>query len=185
MTEQDERPGSNTRRRIIEEAQLQCFQARSACIRARDAYGEVPRDYRRYFQETILDYYWALKPLKDEPPVDDWWDLVELSANWRTVMREAPQVSADGGEPATVGPERTDSKARTGLDTLKHLDEATEVITEAQQSYLGSWSAEIERPHVLPHAVLKDLSDRLDEAWGRLGGNPTTPTPIELDPEPI
>lgn len=161
---------AQARRKIIETAQLNCYEARSRCLRAKSRFGDVPRDHRLGFQDAILDYYWALKPLREADPVVNWWDNVELSGQWT--------VAGDGGDEA-------EPQAVTGLDSIDGLGDSAETTRYQKSTIRGRQTVEQTQQKILPFSVLKDISGVLDDAAGRLGFNPDTPMPDETDPEPI
>ncbi len=169
-TESDDTPRTVARQKIIETAQLNCYEARSQCIRVKSQMGDVPREYLLAFQDAILDYYWALKPLADEPPVHGWWEEVELSDQWT--------VASDGGDGDETG-------FVTGVDSIDGIEDDIETVRERKKTVRGLATFEHQQQRVLPFQVLKDISGVLDEATGRLGFIPATPTPVETDPEPI
>lgn len=149
----EEEQRSTTRKRLIEVAQMLCYEARSKCLRAKSQYGRVPRVDRIGFQIAIVDYYWALRPLRKDAAVAELWKNEPLSEGW----------TGDNGEPIT------------GLDAINEVDDITVYDSVKEVTMRGGQENEVPRDMVLPFPVLKDISGVLDDAAGKLGFNPETP----------
>lgn len=159
----EETPRTVARQKIIETAQLNCYEVRSQCIRFKSEFGTVPRGHLLAFQDAILDYYWALRPMREAPAVREWWKDVELSKEWKP----------DGDGPAS------------GLDAVDEIDESEDTVQERRYTVRGWEVDEHTQQQVLSFKTLKDISGVLDEAASKLGFTPTTPTPVETDPDPV
>ena len=155
----DEPQRANTRRRIIEQAQLHCYETRSICHRAKNRYGEVPREIRLDFQEANVDYYWALRPLREESVVKSWWNDHDLA--------------------------KVDGEELTGLDSILELDGETESVTDVHHTVRGISQTTQTFQRVYPFTVLRDISGVLDDAARKLGFAPDAPLAVETEPEPV
>ena len=176
----EEEMRKSTREKIIDDAQIQCHQARSDVIETRLQLDAVPRQVRKGFQQSILAYYHALRPLRTEGIINSWWKSVTLSEDWiRAVMFET-----EDGDELAVSPENAQSKMASdsfqyvgvelhqGLDTLESLDDATEETTTVVGGMRGRREETTTRPLVLETEVLVDISRVLDEAATKLGFAP-------------
>lgn len=193
QAQQETTDNSSTRREIIKTAQLQCYQARSACLRARNELGAVPEEYRRELQNAILDYYWALRPLRTASTIQNWWENAELS-EYLTYTRNQPQppieVRGSIDEPIQLvqhdQPQTPEEEHLTGLDKIPTLTSGTTSRTRTVNTMRGSETrTETVPKRPLAFEILADLSGVLDDAADRLGFGPEPRTPINDDAEPI
>jgi hypothetical protein len=144
----------HARREIIESAQVQCYLARSECLRAKAEVGDVPEEFRREFQNAIVDYYWALRPMRRKPKLKDVWNELVLADGW---------VDPDEEEPIA------------GLDTIQQLDDITDTDTVDRHTMRGAVAETVTRQRVLPFWILKSISGTLDDAAAELGFVPDPP----------
>lgn len=173
----DATPDATVRQQLIEHTQLQCHQARSTVQQAKLLDGSVPRNLALRLQQRIVDYYYALKPLRNEAPVDDWWDSVQLSENWIKDVRteRQPVVTGDyqGRQPVGVQYEQTKVvDYYEGLDQLERLDSMTETKTVTKSTLRGVREETTTRQKALDPAILIDITATLDDAATRLGFSP-------------
>lgn len=179
MSSTDDSGRKTVRERIIEDAQMRCHQARSRCYRARMIYdGEVPQEIKLALQEAIIDYYRAMRPLRDESIIRDFWEDAILSRRWIKGQRQVEQPTVDGdlhGHGVSV---RTETTTETvyyrGLDVLEDLETATETERVEKTSMRGRTTEEVTRQKVLPAGVLVDIASVLDDAAAKLGFKPDT-----------
>lgn len=143
-----------SRRRLIEEAQQVCHYVRAQCQEERSYQGEVPEPYRIDFQNSIANYYWALRPMREESVVKEWWEKAELSEHW---------FDSETGEPYT------------GLDTIAKANRLMETDQFQRQTMRGVETVTQSRPVVLPYVILEDISGVLDDAAAKLGFAAETP----------
>jgi hypothetical protein len=167
------------RQRIIEEAQLQCYDARSEYQQAALLLsGQVSREHVLRLQQAVADYYWALRPLRDEDPVRDWWNDVVLSEQWtRSVTVTEPRVQGT----TIVQAEETKEVPFEGLETLRdHLDR-TETVTTTKTGMRGRREETVTRKKVLDPEVLVDITGVLDDAADKLGFSPEVKSDDHVD----
>lgn len=170
------------REKLIEEAQVEMQRARSTVTRAEMAYdGRVPRQYRMELQRAVLDYYDALRPLREEGLIAEWWETVELSDSW-TEQRIVRDVEVDGDvdsrRPARVldWGQHAETVPVEGVDSLEGLRTAVEPYRETNRSMRGSREVTGQRKVVLEADALLDIASKLDDAANKLGFRP----PMEL-----
>jgi hypothetical protein len=178
--------GKTVRQKLIEEAQLRCHEARSEVQKAKLLAGEVPREVALRLQQSISDYYAALRPLREGDPVDGWWTDVTLSENWvKDVRTETEQVVT--GDP--LDREKVSVKQREkqiveyyeGLDTLQKIDSMTEKKQVTKSGMRGRRKETVSRLKVLDPAILIDISFVLDDAANRLGFAPEVESEMPRD----
>jgi hypothetical protein len=158
------------RQRIIEDAQLRCYEVRSEYQQASLLLsGQISRVEVYRLQQAVSDYYWALRPLRDEDPVRDWWDDVTLSEQWTyPVTKTEYEVRGSRAVPVEV----TEEIPYEGLETLReHLDQ-TETVTKTKTGMRGRRTEKVTRQKVLDAGILVDVSGVLDDAADRLGFSP-------------
>lgn len=153
QTDERNRADGHARRELIENASIQCYLARSECLRLKSEYGEVPEEFRREFQNAIVDYYWALRPLREKPKLKDKWNRIQLAKGW-----------TDG-----------DDEPVAGLDTIARLDELVETDTIERHSMRGTVRETVARQQVLPFRILKGISGTFDDVAAQLGFVPEPP----------
>lgn len=166
-SEHDQSPTARTRKRLIDLALQRVHQARTRCQGERLGYGEVDEALRADFQHAILDLYWALRPLRREDAIDEWWEEVELSDGWTERV-----TAVDGdlhGQGVDVGVEE---RPKQGLETLRYLDDMTHSQTREVETFRGKQAETVVTPTILPYEILKDIAGTLEDAAGKLGFNP-------------
>lgn len=188
MSRRDEQshPGKTARRRIIEDAEIRCYEKRRDLRQEqllRD--GNVPRETRLALQEAVINYYYALFPLRNEDPVDEWWDSVTLSDEWTTeqtvTTRQIVGTRSMYGKARVETREDTVEQPVEGLDTLQQVEAQTVERENEIQDAKGE-RTETERFQViLPAEVLVDISLVLDEAVNRLGMGPAVEEELPTD----
>lgn len=151
---QNPEENGRTRKDIIENAQQFCHYVRAECQEVRSQNGQVPEDYRFWFQSAITNYYWALRPMREEPAVMDWWDEVELSDRWTHPETDEPFA---------------------GLDLINDVNELSEVVPVEKKTIRGRKTEQQSQPVALPFTILQDISGALDDAGARLGFTPSAP----------
>ncbi|AXR80700.1 hypothetical protein AArcMg_0678 [Natrarchaeobaculum sulfurireducens] len=112
----------------------------------------------------MINYFYALRPLKDEGAVKNFWDSVVLWEERK--LAQSPQ-----------GPQVVTEEV-TGFDTLAEEAVKTRVITEERDGYLGTREIEREIPERLPPDILLRVSAQLDRAAGKLGFVPETESEV-------
>lgn len=178
--------GKTVRQRLIEEAQLRCHEARSNVMQAKLLTSKVPREAALRLQQALVDYYAALRPLRDEEIVADWWEDVTLSENWIKDVRveTEPVVTGDyiGREPVSVkAKKKRVVEHYEGLDTLERLDSMTEEKTVEKTGMRGKRTETITRLKVLDPGILQDISYVLDDAADKLGFGPEVESEMPRD----
>jgi len=178
--------GKTTRQKLIEEAQLRCHEARSELQKAKLLYGTVPREVALRLQQRIADYYYALRPLRNEDPVADWWDDGPLSKHWIKDVRieKEPVVTGDYLGQESVGVRQRKKKVidrYQGLDHLEQLDSMTETKTVTKSGMRGTRKEKSTRQKALDAEILRDLSSTLDDAATKLGFGPEIETEMPTD----
>ncbi|WP_226043514.1 hypothetical protein [Natrinema sp. DC36] len=167
----------SARRQIIEEAQVVCHTARSEYQQVSKLNdGEVPREISLRFQQAVTDYYWSLRPLRDEQVVQDFWESTVLSEDWtyeEVVVKGS--VEADLHKPGIqISREpQTIEKPYLGLETIKtHLDGEFETKTVVKTGARGRREETVRRQKILEPEILLDISGVLDDAAAKLGFMP-------------
>jgi hypothetical protein len=178
--------GKTVRQELIENAMLRCHDARSKVQKVKYLANSVPRETSLKFQQAIADYYAALRPLRENDPVEDWWDDVTLSKQWVKDVHEEtkPVVTGDylGREPVSVR-ERTEKVVEfyEGLNTLERLDAMTETIENVKSGMRGVRTEKRTRLKVLSPSILIDISYVLDDAADKLGFSPEVESEMPRD----
>lgn len=173
-------PGKSAVERIIEHHQLQIHEARSRVLQSSHVLAHVPREPRLRLQQAILDYYHALKPLRDRPEVEEWWSQVTLSENWVKDRTVETDVTV-GGDPIN-GVEVTEEEREVveyyeGLDVIP--EEFTQTVTETvhEHGFSGPSTATKRTRKVMDAQTLIDVASTLDDAAVKLGFAPEGDTP--------
>ncbi|WP_435360407.1 hypothetical protein [Haloarchaeobius sp. DFWS5] len=172
----------SVRERIIEHAQLQCYEARSELQQAQMLnHGTAPRQVRMKLQQAISDYYHALRPLRNRPEVgeNDWWETVELSDDWmytETVPRREVVGSIDEQLGIREWTEDVE-QSYAGLDVIRDLERAVETTTVVKTGMRGRREDTVTRVKILDGDILVDIVGVLHEAAGRLGFQPDMTVP--------
>ncbi|WP_396614093.1 hypothetical protein ACH9L7_20330 (plasmid) [Haloferax sp. S1W] len=163
------------RERLIEKAQVDVHDARSKITRVRLRFDGVPREWRQELQEAVIAYYYALRPLRTEGIIKDWWSSVELSSEWtRTVVVDTETVleETEGGLVEKEVPV-TDEVPYSGLDILEDVETATESEIVTVSDMRGERQETVSRQLVLDATVLVDIASVLDDAATKLGFAPS------------
>jgi hypothetical protein len=159
-------------------------------LQAQHVLAGVPRKQRLRLQQEILDYYHALKPLREHPEVEDWWDDVRLSDRWiadRTVTEDVVQdVIGDinsGVQVAERVEEDVEIEYFTGLDTIPEKLTETETASTYSHGLSGPSQSTQTQRRVLDADILIDVAGVLDDATIKLGFGPEgdAPTADPLD----
>ncbi|AFK19013.1 MULTISPECIES: hypothetical protein [Haloferax] len=169
-------PQKTMRERLIEEAQVDVHEARSKVTRVRLMYDGVPRAWRQELQEAIIAYYYALRPLRTEGLIKDWWSSVELSEEWtRTAVVDTETVleESDDGELVEVEKPITDQIPYRGLGILEDVETATESEVVSVSDMRGEREETVSRQLVLDASILVDIAGVLDDAATKLGFAPS------------
>ncbi|WP_224332884.1 hypothetical protein [Haloprofundus halobius] len=176
MPNEDGMPRKTTREKLIEAAQIRVHEERVICLRANLRFNTVPRSKREDFQTALLDYYHALRPLRKEGIVNNFWENEVLSKKLTQpteVEQQNVKAQIDGGKPTISTETVSVDKPIEGLDWLEELEDETETNIEEQRTMRGTLPPKrTERPLVLPADVLIDIAGVLDDAAARLGFSP-------------
>lgn len=184
MTDQDGRVGKSARQRIIEDAEIECHMARKELRQAQLVTdGGLPRRRIMKLQEAILNYYQALKPLREEEPLEGWWEDVELSEHWTAPTTETQKVAAGNVYEGVrvVEKEVEVEKPVTGLDTLQVLENA---VTEDDVEVTDGRGRRTETKRsvtLLDPEILYDIAATLDDAVAKLGLKPSVDETLPHD----
>ncbi len=178
--------GKTVRQDLIEETMFRCHEARSKVQKVKFLTNSVPREVALKFQQTISDYYAALRPLRDNDPVAGWWDDVTLSDSWiKDVRIEAkPVVTGDylGRQPVSVQKDKERVVERyEGLNTLEKLGSMTETEENVKNGMRGVRTETVTRLKVLDPSILVDISFTLDDAADKLGFSPEVESEMPRD----
>lgn len=156
MKSDDERQGaaSVSRARIIAEAQARTHDARMQFIESANSIEQGAHENLAAAQlhNAVIEYFYALRPLKDEPPVRQFWNEVVL---WE---------EAESGE----------TKKAKGFDRLEQEAVRFQTTRSTSKGYLGTRTEVNREPIRLPPDVLLRISAKLDQAAGKLGFLPET-----------
>lgn len=176
----------STFRKIIENAKANSFQARVNCSAAQSDAGGVPRELRLEYQQALINYYWALRPLKENGEVSEWWDGVEPSEQWtREVETESDEAGSASDRAATIQKSRTVQQPVTGLDAIKDLNKNVRVVEETKHTMRGRIVDRERIVQALPFEILEDIEATLDDASNRLGLTiGSSDAPPDDDPSP-
>ncbi|RDZ39432.1 hypothetical protein C5B91_20185 [Haloferax sp. Atlit-10N] len=164
------------REKLIEDAQVEVHEARSKVTRVRLMYDHVPRAWRQELQEAIIAYYYALRPLRTEGIIEEWWGSVELSSEWtREVVTDTETVvrETENGGFAEETVDVTEVKPYRGLQILEELETATVSETVEKSDMRGTRYESVSRQLVLDAPVLIDIAGVLDDAATKLGFSPS------------
>lgn len=177
--------GKTAIERVIEHHQLRTHEARSKVLQTQHLLARVPRQPRLRLQQEVLDYYHALKPLRDHPEVKDWWDEVELSEQWiadETVSQEVVQDVVGDIETGVRVTEHVEEDVEieyhTGLDTIPEKLTETETDTTVSHGLSGPSRSTQTQRKVLGADILIDVASVLDDATIKLGFGPDGDTPV-------
>lgn len=174
----------SVRSQLIEEAMVNCHDARADVLKAQQLEGQVTREYRLRLQQAIIEYYYALRPLREESPIEDWWNDVTLSKQWIKDEREEKEVVGNI-ESGVVIEENTVTEYYDGLDHIERLKDQRETRKSVKTGMMGRRETVETVQKVLDAPVLLDISSTLDDAATKLGFAPESRTPVEDDPAPI
>lgn len=152
-----------SRARIIAHAQERCHQARTQYIEAENTIegGEHALVAAAELHNAVIEYFYALRPLKDEDPVEDFWDDVVLWTEQIPVRTEAGGISME-------------EQPVTGFDQLAQEAIKHKTVQEERDGYLGKRVVTRDIPIRLPPDILLRISAKLDQAAGMLGFKPST-----------
>lgn len=159
------------RARLINERLMQLFNVRSKCERARSLDGEVPTEHQIGLHNAIRDVYLAIRPLRDENAISEWWESVKLSRRWG----EWQPAKSDHEDSVPIGQNEDGEmlygvwQPYQGLDALDQLRDVVRHREERIRIFGGFKTKTTSEPHPLPYDVLLDISMTLEDACERLG----------------
>ena len=153
-----------SRARLIAQAQERCHEARRQFIEIENSIGtgDESRVAAAEFHNAVIEYFYALRPLKDENAVSSFWDSVLL---WEEQV-EVPREDGRGYEFTT--------EEVTGFDTLEQHAIRKQTVSQQHSTALGKRTELSEVPVRMSPAILLRASAKLDEAAARLGFKPET-----------
>lgn len=161
-------PTARTRKALIDRALQRVHDARTRCQGERLGYGDVDEALRADLQHAVLDLYWALRPLRGEDAIDEWWDDVELSEVWTERITDVKGNLYGRGVDIDM-----EEEPKSGLESLQVLDGMTQSETRELETFRGKRTETVVKPTILPYQILKDIAGTLEDAAGKLGFNPT------------
>ena len=177
--------GKTAIERVIEHHQLRTHDARSTVLQTQHVLAHVPRKPRLRLQQEVLDYYHALKPLREHPEVEGWWDDVRLSDQWikdKTVSQEVVQDVVGDIETGVQVTERLEEDVEIeyyeGLDTIPEKLTETETSVSVSHGLSGPSMSKQTKRRVLDADILIDVAGVLDDATIKLGFGPEGDTPV-------
>lgn len=160
--------------RLINDCLLELYHVRAKCERAQALDGTVPTQHRLALHTAIRDTYLALRPLRDETTIDDWWQTVELSSYWGEWIEATPDE--DNAVPVAKTQDGKRIHARwqpyTGLETLQQITDIVEETTRTTHVFGGTKTETVKQPNPLKYRILLDISTTLEDAADRLGFAP-------------
>lgn len=148
--DEDRGQESTAHSQLIAHARTRCHQARAQYVQSANTLDEGAHDdvAAAELHNAVIDYWFTLRPLRDEPVIKDFWKDVELwDRNGETV---------------------------TGFDALEERVVQYDIVHEQQGGYLGSETVKKRIPVRMPPQVLIHISVKLDEAAVKLGFKPDT-----------
>lgn len=166
--------------RLIDARQLEMHDAREDVLQAQFLRGQVPRQLSLRLQNTIVQLYYALRPLRNHELADDWWDTVVLSEQWIKEIEQRPRVSGDIDEPLSVEYEEV-AVPYTGLDKLADLKDMVEEKTVVEGGMMGESERTVREQKVLDAPILLDISTVLDDATEKFDFGPDLPENLDED----
>lgn len=175
--EEEGKQGKTAIERVIEHHQLRTHEARSRVLQTQHVLTNVPRQPRLRLQQEILDYYYAMKPLRDRSEVEDWWDNVTLSENWVKGENIVQNVTGDVQSGVKIE-EEVEQVYYEGLDEIPDQLTEVEVDTVYEHGLSGPSTTNKRQRKVLPADVLIDLATVLDDAAMKLGFGPEGEAPV-------
>jgi len=154
---------SNRRARIIADAQQRVHDARSAFIESASTTGDAAENqlYAAEFHNAVIEYYFALRPLKEAPEVADMWDADNDDAPVLWTEEEHHPVPGD--------PWRTETIEIRGLESLGDVAMETRTVESTTTGYRGKTETRETVPVRLPPRVLVNVSELLDDCAAKLG----------------
>lgn len=176
----DRKQGKTAIEQVIEHHQLRTHEARSRVLQTQHVLTNVPRDPRLRLQQEILDFYYALKPLRNRPDVEDWWGEVTLSENWVKDRTTTTKVTGDMESGVQIE-EVVEEVYYEGLDEIPDALTRTETTTSRSHGLSGPSQSKKTQRKVLGAEILIDLATTLDDAAMKLGFGPEGDAP-EADP---
>lgn len=172
----DDQPSlGRDRARLINERLIELFRVRAKCERARSLQGEVPLEHQIALFNQIRDAYLALRPLRDETAIDDWWESVTLSPRWGDWNTPVDPEETEDAVPLA----KTDQGVLFGVfepyEGLGTLDNLRDMVTEREQEvpvFGGVKEKTVREPNLPEYDILLDISSVLEDAADRLGFAP-------------
>ena len=154
---------SLSRGRLIANAQERVHRARSAWIESENSLEghNLSTALSAEFHNAVIEFFYALRPLKDKPGVKAYWEDVVL---WKE-----EQLVQDEDGTMTI-----EEKPVTGFDTLEQYAVQKRQVRDETVGLLGRQVQVKEIPVRLPPDALLRISAKLDEAAGDLGFVPET-----------
>lgn len=167
-------PNRSVRGRIIEDAMVNCHEARADVLKAQQLAGTVDREYRLRLQQAIIEYYYAMRPLREHNAIKDWWEDVVLSERWVKDRRTEQKVTGSVVDGVSLEEETVEEYYR-GLDHIERLQDMRERRRTVDSGMMGKRESVEEVQKVLETAVLIDIAGTLDDAAAKLGFEPGVP----------
>lgn len=173
---------------LVNDRLVDLYQARSKAIRARIMLGGVaPHEFRVELQNAILDAYYALRPLRDENVVADYWEETIPSEDWIAGTTERVEVDGAIDEPLRVDREEVEVPYQ-GIDAITELENNIERGEQTVHTVAGEKTQETVRQEPPPLEILLDISSTLEDAAAKLGfasDTPDEPPVTEIDQETV
>ncbi|MCU4926912.1 hypothetical protein OB905_13135 [Halobacteria archaeon AArc-dxtr1] len=164
--------------RIITRAQQRNHRARSDYIEARQLSPDVPWSIHHELQAAVMEFYMALKPLREHTSVEEFWEeaeICQIQDGWEAVKKNGEVVNY-----------RPKMQTMTGFDRLESLtNQPTDEVKEIEDCF-GKREIHTQSRELVDGHVLLNASQKLDDAANKLGFGPdideSTPR-TEIDDE--
>lgn len=150
--------------RIITQAQQRNHRARSDFLEARQLSGDVPWRIHHELQAAVMEFYQALRPLREHKAVEEFWEEVELctiQTGWDPVIKNGAIVDY---EPVT--------ETITGFESLEELTAQRTSQEKTISDSFGERTVQVRDRDLVDGEVLLGASQKLDDAANKLGFGP-------------
>lgn len=164
--------------RLITRAQQRNHRARADYLEARQLSDDAPWQIQHELQAAVMEFYQALRPLREHKAVEDFWEEVEIceiQTGWDPVVKDGVVVD--------YNPE---IKTITGFESLEELTAQRTSQEETISDSFGTRTVTVRDRDLVDGEILLGASQKLDDAANKLGFGPdideSTPR-TEIDDE--
>lgn len=163
----------STATRLINRAQERCHVARSRFLEAWQlGHDEIPWPVHHEFQSAVLEYYEALRRMRDNPQVSEFWTDAELAEQ---LVGRKPVVDDHTGK-VVIEPQY---ESITGLDNIYQVVSPGGAIEREVNDVFGRRTVVESTNRFADGETLLHISHVLDDAAAMLGFEPDSASEID------